>query len=54
MELVRGSLAVDTEMVMLGYVTLARLQMALAEHKQALTTLDTLTRLGQERSFVPI
>jgi ATP/maltotriose-dependent transcriptional regulator MalT len=53
MELVRGSLAVDAEMVTLGYLTLARLQMARAEHKQALTTLDTLTRLGQERSFAP-
>ena len=51
MELVRGSLTVGAEMVTLGYMTLARLQMARAEHNQALTTLDTFTHLGQERSF---
>jgi LuxR family transcriptional regulator, maltose regulon positive regulatory protein len=53
MELIRLSLTVDAEVVTLGYTTLARLQMARAEYKQALTTLDTFTHLAEERPFAP-
>jgi LuxR family maltose regulon positive regulatory protein len=53
MELVNGGFTVDAEVATLGYMTLARLQMARAEYMQASTTLDTFTHLAAARSFAP-
>jgi LuxR family transcriptional regulator, maltose regulon positive regulatory protein len=53
MELVNGGFIVDAEVVTLGYITLARLQVVRFEYSQALTTLDTLTHLAHAHSFAP-
>jgi LuxR family maltose regulon positive regulatory protein len=53
MELVNGGFTVDAEVVTLGYITLARLQIVRLEYSQALTTLDTLTHLAHAHSFAP-
>jgi len=53
MELVNAGFTVDAEVVTLGYITLARLQMARAEYNQAMITLDTFTHLADARSFAP-
>lgn len=53
MELIEGGLTAEGEVVTLGYITLARLQIVRFEYSQALTTLDTLTHLAHAHSFAP-
>jgi LuxR family maltose regulon positive regulatory protein len=53
MELVQGRLPVFADEVTLGYIALARLQMARGESSRALATLDAFMDLAQERHFVP-
>jgi LuxR family maltose regulon positive regulatory protein len=53
MELVNGGFTVDAEVVTLGYITQARLQIARGAHSQALIALDTFTHLANAHSFAP-
>src|SRR5437764_671634 len=53
MELVKGTLTVDANVVTLGYVALARLMQARGDYKGALATLEAFTRLAHRRHFVP-
>ncbi len=52
MEQLAGRLVVDAEDVMLGYLTLARLQHARGEHTTADLTLQTYIDLARRRGFV--
>ena len=53
MELVRGTLTVDANVVTQGYTALARLEMARGDASLALATLDAFTQLASLRHFVP-
>jgi LuxR family maltose regulon positive regulatory protein len=53
MELVEGGLTVEGHVLMLGYITLARLHMARGEYAQALAALDTFTHLAGARHLAP-
>src|SRR5215210_1259539 len=52
MELVQGTLPVDADVILLGYLNMGRLQQALGESTLALTTLEELAYLIQQRNFV--
>src|SRR5215210_4128810 len=52
MELVQGNLPVDADVILMGYLTMGRLQQALGESTLALTTLEELAYLIQQRNFV--
>lgn len=53
MELIEAGLTAEGEVVALGYITRARLLIARFEYDQALTVLDTFTRLAHERPLAP-
>src|SRR5947209_3987375 len=53
MDLVRSALTADAEMIMRGYLALARLQQARGESIQALATLDAFVQLAYQRGFAP-
>jgi len=53
MELDRGAVTAEAEMIMRGYLALARLQQACGQSTRALQTLDAFARLCQQRGFVP-
>jgi LuxR family maltose regulon positive regulatory protein len=52
MELVQGTLTVDADVILMGYLSMARLQHALGEGAGALATLEELAHLTQQRNFV--
>ncbi len=54
LELVQGALIADAEMIMRGYLALARLQQACGQGIRALQTLDAFAQLAQQRGFAPI
>jgi LuxR family maltose regulon positive regulatory protein len=53
MELVNEFRSVEPATALLGYTTLARLQQARGHTREAIATLDALTRLAEQRHFVP-
>jgi LuxR family transcriptional regulator, maltose regulon positive regulatory protein len=54
MALVREAMRADAEIIMRGYVALARLQQARGDNKQALATLDTFAQVARQNGFAPI
>ena len=52
MELVQGTLTVDADVILLGYLSMARLQLALGDPNGALATLEELTHVIRQRNFV--
>jgi LuxR family transcriptional regulator, maltose regulon positive regulatory protein len=52
MKLVPGTLAVDADVILMGYLSMARLQQAIGENAGALATLEELAQLAQQRNFV--
>jgi LuxR family transcriptional regulator, maltose regulon positive regulatory protein len=48
----RGTLIVDADVILLGYLSMARLQQALGDPNGALATLEELAHLTQQRNFV--
>jgi LuxR family maltose regulon positive regulatory protein len=53
MDLLKGTLTVEADLVTLGYLTLARLKQARGEYQSALAALHEFTRLAASRAFVP-
>jgi LuxR family maltose regulon positive regulatory protein len=51
LELSRGRLTIDAEVVTQGYIAMARLQRACGEYGEAAVTLDGFARLAQERGY---
>jgi LuxR family maltose regulon positive regulatory protein len=51
LELVQGALLADAEMIMRGYLAMARLQQACGQDLQALQTLDAFAQLARQRGF---
>ncbi|HEX6553888.1 MAG TPA: LuxR C-terminal-related transcriptional regulator [Ktedonobacteraceae bacterium] len=51
MDLVKSALTADAEMIMRGYLALARLYQARGERTQALATLDAFAQLAYQRGF---
>jgi LuxR family transcriptional regulator, maltose regulon positive regulatory protein len=54
MDLIKGTLTVDADLVLLGYTALARLQQARGEYSLALATLAAFTQLAHQRHFFPV
>jgi LuxR family transcriptional regulator, maltose regulon positive regulatory protein len=54
MELIQGTLATEADVIMRGYLTLARVQQAQGEGEAALATLDAFVRLARERQLFPL
>jgi LuxR family transcriptional regulator, maltose regulon positive regulatory protein len=52
-DMVMGTMTVDADLIMLGYLTLARLQQSRHDADGAQATLDNLTVLADQRHFVP-
>ncbi|MFL5807008.1 MAG: LuxR C-terminal-related transcriptional regulator [Roseiflexaceae bacterium] len=52
-ELVRGMLIVDAQLVARGYLTMAQLQQVRGDSAGALATLDTFVQLAAQRGFAP-
>jgi LuxR family maltose regulon positive regulatory protein len=52
MELVQGTLTVDADVILLGYLSTARLRQALGDGNGALATLEDLAHLVRQRNFV--
>ncbi len=53
MDLDRGAVTAEAEMITRGYVALARLQQACGRSTHAYQTLDAFALLGQQRGFAP-
>jgi len=53
MDLDRDAVTAEAEMIMRGYLALARLQQAWGRSTRALQTLDAFALLGQQRGFAP-
>src|SRR5262249_26475902 len=53
LELVQGALIADAEMIMRGYLALARLQQACGQGIRALQTLDAFAQMAHQRGFAP-
>jgi len=53
MELIQGTLATEANVIMRGYVALARVQQARGDGATALATLDAFMRVARERKFFP-
>lgn len=51
MDLIRGTLASEADVIMLGYLALARLQQARGDASEALATLDMFMQVAHERKF---
>jgi LuxR family maltose regulon positive regulatory protein len=49
---VQGTLIVDADVILMGYVSMARLQQALGDANGALATLEDLAHVTQQRNFV--
>jgi len=54
MDLVRETMTADAEMIMRGYIALARLQQARGQGNSALETLDGFALVAHRHSFAPI
>jgi LuxR family maltose regulon positive regulatory protein len=54
MELLAGGMGPDADVILLGYLALARVQQAQGNAEAALATLDAFVRLGRERMFFPL
>ncbi len=54
MDLDRGALTAEAEMITRGYLALARLQQACGQHTQARETLDAFARLCRQHGFAPV
>ena len=52
LDLAKGTLAVDVEVVALGFIALARLHQARGEHGAALAVLEDFARLARQQNFV--
>src|SRR5215212_6130454 len=52
MELVQGTLTVDADVILMGYLSMARLHQARGGSTGALATLEELAHLTQQRNFV--
>ena len=52
-DLIKGSLAVEADVVTLGYTTLARLQQARGEYGRAVASLETSMQLAHKCHFAP-
>ena len=52
LDLAKGTLAVDVEVVALGFITLARLHQARGEHGAALAVLEDFAQLARQRNVV--
>ena len=52
-DLVRGTLTADADLIILGYSCLARLRVAKGDHVGALAACDELALLAQQRKFLP-
>jgi LuxR family maltose regulon positive regulatory protein len=53
MNLNRGTISVEAEMITRGYLAFARLQQACGQSSQAAQTLDAFARLARQRGFAP-
>jgi LuxR family maltose regulon positive regulatory protein len=53
MDMDQGAVTAEAEMIMRGYLALARLQQACGWSTRAYQTLDTFARLAQQRGFAP-
>jgi LuxR family transcriptional regulator, maltose regulon positive regulatory protein len=53
MELVAGGMGGDADVIMRGYLALARLEQARGKHEAALATLDAFVQLARKRQFSP-
>jgi LuxR family maltose regulon positive regulatory protein len=53
MDLDRGTMTAEAEMITRGYLALARLQQACGQSTRALQTLDAFARLCRQRGFAP-
>ncbi len=53
MDLDRGTVTVEAEMIMRGYLALARLQQVCGQGTRALQTLDAFAQLAYQRGFAP-
>jgi LuxR family maltose regulon positive regulatory protein len=53
MDLDRGTMTAEAEMIMRGYLALARLQQACRQGTRALQTLDAFAQLAHQRGFAP-
>ena len=51
MELAKGTLTVDADTLLLGFLSMARLQQALGNPNEALTTLEEFAQLARQRNF---
>jgi LuxR family maltose regulon positive regulatory protein len=51
MELVKGLLTVDADAILLGYLSMARLQQSLGDGDRALATLEEFADLARQRNF---
>jgi LuxR family maltose regulon positive regulatory protein len=51
MDLDRGAMTAEAEMITRGYLALARLQQACGQHTRALQTLDAFAQMAQQRGF---
>ena len=54
MDLVKETMSADAEMIMRGYLALARLQQARGESTQAFATLDAFAQMAHQHAFAPI
>lgn len=52
MELVQGTLTVDADVILMGYLSMARLRQALGDGNGALVTSEEFVHLAQQRNFV--
>jgi LuxR family transcriptional regulator, maltose regulon positive regulatory protein len=54
MDLIQGTLATEADVIMLGYLALARVQQAQGDGAAALATLDAFVRQAHERQLFPL
>jgi LuxR family maltose regulon positive regulatory protein len=54
MDLIQGTLATEADVIMLGYLTLARVQQAQDQAEAALATLDAFVQFARERRLFPM
>jgi LuxR family transcriptional regulator, maltose regulon positive regulatory protein len=54
MDLIQGTLATEADVIMLGYLALARVQQAQGNGAAAIATLDAFVRLARERQLFPL
>lgn len=52
-DLVRGTLTADADMIIFGYACLARLRQAGGDNAGALAALEDLAQIGEQRKFLP-